>query len=395
MGNYISMVSKFLGLLIILGFWGFNLPLAESVGCSYWDAEKGITDDDKAWKEILKQLKSIKKGKKNIKFNVPLPKGKIFKAKAGSVIKAWKVVDHVFAGEYEKAGKQMGGALASKLVPVFGQYKAVLDAFELSAKAVIDNWVADLELHDSYKLVATMVQQQVVIGAKKGDPYLPSHWVRGNKALWKKMRKKESLMFSDWEGSEDTNNLLYGTWKKGGWQSRIIQKYGKMLNDKKIFNRFFYSVVKDMRGFIQSNYNRIKEDKVFDEAYDTQPKLIKSVCSAIAEDTPEEEDNDSGDTTGDTSEKWKGNCKQYANGVLAVCSYYETKTDFSNGCKQVKGTLKRNQTCPSGWVGNGYCSYSKADEFTYLYYYDLYKDVADQLPSLCSQSGGGGRWTSK
>ncbi|MFH2204394.1 MAG: hypothetical protein ABIJ96_14850 [Elusimicrobiota bacterium] len=247
----------------------------EYVRCTQWGPKTGIADEDKALIEIGKLLRdSI--GDEFGTVEILSPKGKAFNLGPSMVYKAISVVEDIFKGEYEKAAGTAADGVIGYLVPVAGQYKALLDAAKTAGKAVIENWVRDLELHPAYEKVSDLVEKEVVAGAKRGEPYIPSVWVRGRE-IYPAMRERERMMYETWKTSDE----FFLKFQQDGYHARIRQKYGQDLDDQKIFNRFFYSVIQDQRGFIESNYKRVIEEQMFDQAYKLRRPMITQVCKRL------------------------------------------------------------------------------------------------------------------
>jgi len=247
------------------------------VRCSHWNPKTGISDEDKALNEIAKLLSETVADNFGT-LEILSPAGKAFNLSPSMAYKALSVVGNIWQGEYKKAAGTVADGVIGYLVPGVGQYKAILDATKKAGQAVIENWVRDLEIHPAYEKVNDLVGREVVAGAKQGEPYIPSVWIRG-KDLFPGMRARERVMFETWQAS----NEFRIDFQQGGYHARIRQKYGRDLSDRQIFNRFFLTVISDQRGYILSNFKRVTEEQMDDQAYKLGPRIIKQACRRLEE----------------------------------------------------------------------------------------------------------------
>ena len=124
-------------------------PTKTAQQCKYWNPKTGITDEEKALKEIQKLLKSSTKsviadatnGKSKKMTSVDIKGRSIPIDKILTTINIIKKVDN---GDFKGAAQDVSSEAISYMLPAAGQYKAILDATKLASVFFIANWVEDL-----------------------------------------------------------------------------------------------------------------------------------------------------------------------------------------------------------------------------------------------------------
>jgi len=163
--------------------------------CKYWSPKTGITDEDTesvisdATNGTSKELTSV-----NIKGrSIPVDK----------ILTTINIIKKVDNGDFKGAAQDVSSEMISYMLPMAGQYKALLDATKTAIDSVIANWVEDLYTIQSYNWVRNRVNKEVLRGAKKRNPFYPTPLLKRSSPLYAKMFKIERAMYLEWLASRE------------------------------------------------------------------------------------------------------------------------------------------------------------------------------------------------
>jgi hypothetical protein len=281
-----SQGAKIIAQYSVAGVFNTGAGAAKGGMCKYWNPKEGITDEDKAWKEIRKNIETLRKEagsltSSKVKVSAPSVNIKGIDVPFDKVLDAAKIFNKVYALDFKGAAQDTAGEVISYLVPVAGQYKALLDATKTSVEAVLKNWTASLYLMPAYQTLGRMIVDEVKRGAKFKNPYYPSAWLEKGD-LYKEMFKRERAIYLNWKESnayrEDFDASTRGTEN----MARLRQILGYEPIPAQIYSLFYKEAINEQRSFIDVTYHRITEDLMYEEMNVMKPKIIKAVCRKLA-----------------------------------------------------------------------------------------------------------------
>ncbi len=259
--------------------------LSGSIACTSWSSKNGISDEDKAWSDIYNNVETLRKeilklGDSSFDYDRPIKiSGK--KIDFGKITTAIKVIEKVSNWDFEGAAKDVANETISYLVPVAGQYKALLDATKTSIQSVIDNWTSDIFLSPSYNKLRDIINRDIVRSKKMSRPYYPSHFLKKQTKLYRKMFKHERSFFIKWKASQEfEDDFDFGKTAQKN-RARIRQLLKKEASPAEIYRLFYQKIVNDQKSYIEITYNETMEDLMYKESSKMKPKLIKAVCREL------------------------------------------------------------------------------------------------------------------
>jgi hypothetical protein len=256
-----------------------------ALACKYWTKTSGITDEVKAWRDIVKNVDKLRL-EISKKKNPILGYDRSVKIKERSipydkVISVFNIADKVGKGDYKGAAQDAGGEMISFLVPFAGQYKALLDATKTSIDSVIANWTADLYLTKSYLKLSDIINHEITRSVTLNTPYYASELLNPRTPLYQKMLAREKKFFYKWrESQEFKDDFGFGIEAQAN-RSKIRQVLGKEAHPSEIYKHFYRKIVHDQKGYIEVSYNETIEYLMYEEMHEMKPKIINAVCSEL------------------------------------------------------------------------------------------------------------------
>jgi hypothetical protein len=270
--------------------------LVGAVSCKYWKPKVGITDEEKAWREIKKNIKTLRTELYKLKnTDVNLDKSVKIKGTDIPLAKLMTTVDvlkKVNEGDYKGAAQDVSSELISYLVPFAGQYKAFLDAGKTSVDAVLANWTESLYLMPAYQALDTMYAHEIARGNKLRKPYYPTAFLKGSSKLnplYQEMKNRERAIYLRWkDSSEYAHDFDIGAAEGISFVSTASENASRLRHlighepiPVEIYTHFYKKILEDRRSQIISTYENVMEELMFDEMYDMKPKVISAVCSQL------------------------------------------------------------------------------------------------------------------
>ncbi len=170
------------------------------------------------------------------------------------------------------------------LVPLAGQYKALLDAVKTSGDAVIQNWTESLYLSSAFQDLETRIMNEVKKGATQKNPYYASGLLDRRSSIYKTMFQRERAIYHKWKRSQAYEETFDESKKGAENWARLRQVLKKQPLPVEIYKHFYDKILqhKQTRSHIIVTYDRVTEDMMYDEMEETKPLIIKSVCKKLA-----------------------------------------------------------------------------------------------------------------
>jgi len=252
--------------------------------CKYWNPQIGIKNEEKAYKEISQKLlkmqnESIDKGLKRSSA-IPI-KGR--RISVNKILKITTILQKIDNGQYKKAAEDVSSEAISYVLPIAGEYKAVLDTTKTAIDSILLNWMEDLYSIQSYRWLLDRINKEVLTGYKNEDPYYPTLLLERSSPIYNEMLKRERAIYIQWKNSDEYYEDFFASKKTAGIWARLRQKFGHEPKPVEIFKLFYTDIINNQRGFITRTYTRVMQDKLSDEADNTKILLIKSVCQEALE----------------------------------------------------------------------------------------------------------------
>jgi hypothetical protein len=188
------------------------------------------------------------------------------------------IIKKVDNGDFKGAAQDVSSEAISYMLPVAGQYKAILDTTKTAIDSVIANWVEDLYDTQSYNWIRNRVNKEVLRGAKKRDPFYPTPLLKRSSPLYNKMFKIERAIYQEWKMSQAYDEDFFTSKGSSAIWARLRQKLGKQPLPAEIFRHFYLDIIKNQKSYIEVTYERVMEDKLFDESSDMREVIIEAVC---------------------------------------------------------------------------------------------------------------------
>lgn len=256
--------------------------------CEFWSKKDGITDENKAWQGIYKQLFETPLGaldEASFTLRIGTTSGKFFyeSCNYGELLSAMSMVGQIYNGQYKEAAQSSADLMIGRLAPMIGTYKTILDATAITIEAIKQNWENDLYDSKVFQNLDWRIHKMVVRQKVAGDPYIPSLWVHGNPELRKKMKAIEDKIFWAWYEDFARWDVQYND-NRSGFMARISSKYGKgkkELTDRDIFDEFMKISIADFKAEIILYFRQHIEEEVKKEASHLKKAIIHSVCGNL------------------------------------------------------------------------------------------------------------------
>ncbi len=261
--------------------------------CKYWNPKTGISDEEKAQKEVIKILDSYAKKTLENKKLIETPSFYIKDRKipADKIVTTLQIIKKIDNGEFKSAAQDVSSEIISYMLPIAGQYKTLLDSTKMAINSVLVNWVEDLYDTQSYRWLRKRVNQEILRGAKRRDPFYPTPLLKRSSPIYNKMFKIERAIYQEWKNSRaydedfytsaDGKLSIFGHDSVSSKWARLRQKLGKEPLPSEIFWDFYLDIIKNQKSYIEVTFERVMEDKLYDEADDVNYMIIKNVCSSL------------------------------------------------------------------------------------------------------------------
>jgi len=262
-------------------------PQKRKEECKYWSSKNGIKDEDKALKEIQKILDSASKDVANKAYDGKFKKLNTMEIKGRNipvdkVLTTINIIKKIDLGNYKGAAEDVSSEFISYMLPIAGQYKALLDTTKTAINSVIANWVEDMYATQSYNWIRKRLNKEVLMGAKRRDPFYPTPLLKRSSPIYNKMFKIERAMYQEWKMSQAYDEDFFTSKGSSALWARLRQKLGHQPLPVEIFNHFYLDVIKNQKSYIEITYERVMEDKMYDEAADMKTTIIEAVCRDIS-----------------------------------------------------------------------------------------------------------------
>ena len=246
-------------LLVLLLAVGITLPASAQRVDRHAKGEEGVIRDLRGQLLSMRSNRQYEKAFKNY-----LSDASGNRMTVGDALAWLKIGEAAASGDYGTARDESAKWAVGKMSPMAGTALAAIEALKVSADAVIANWVEDLYSTRAYQAVGSLVVETVVDRAKKDRAFLPSIWVKGANRdgsldyTAEQMRAVESELFERWrnEYQVDIDTLEYAM------GSRLRQELGYDPGPRQLFNHFYAMTVRDMRGFLLANFQRLESKKL-------------------------------------------------------------------------------------------------------------------------------------
>lgn len=160
--------------------------------------------------QASQELKNVLKGQATDQITVILnPDGarKAISFTVTELLSALSVLDSLSRGELQKAAEQGLGAGLSRAMPACGLYLGLHQAVKVSIEGMIANWTQDLYQVDAYEILLDLVNREVLDGARKGHPYIPSP-ILNNAQFRIRMKAREDRLYQHWNSLTAVNTGL-------------------------------------------------------------------------------------------------------------------------------------------------------------------------------------------